>query len=161
MDCNDAVGASLDFLVPKGEEDSTLGLAFIDPTGFQIRFDSVECLTKRARFDLLITFMTSFPRRFITQLAFGSESPFAAFIGHRAYQRHLQGRSEIGTDELLEVYRKQLRSIGYEYVDDITRILNTRGATIYHSVFASRNQRGKEFFEKISQRTSSGQLRMW
>lgn len=160
LDCNDAVAASLDFLVPKGEEHSTLGLAFIDPTAFQMRFESVECLTKRVRFDLLITFMTSFPKRFITQPAFGPESQFAAFIGHHAYRLYLQDRLEIGTDELLEVYRKQLHTIGYEYVDDITRILNTRGSTIYHSVFASRSQRGKEFFEKISHRTYSGQLRL-
>ncbi len=160
MDCNDAVRASLDFLVPKGTERHTLGLAFIDPTAFQIRFDSIRDLTKRARFDLLITFMTSFPKRFITRPEFGPESPFADFVGRDAYQQHLQGRPKIGTDELLRVLRQQLRSIGYEYVDDIARISNTRQSTIYHSVFASRNQLGKDFFERIRQRTYSGQLRL-
>ncbi len=160
LDCNDAVGPALDFLIPPGEERRTLGLAFIDPTAYQMRFDSVRAFTARGRFDLLVTFMTNFPKRFISHPSFGPASDFAKFIGPEAYERDVRGRSRIETHELLQIYRQQLSSIGYEYVDDITRIVNTRGSTIYHSVFASRSPRGKDFFEKISQRSYTGQQRM-
>ena len=160
LDCNDAVRPALDFLVPMGEERRTLGFAFIDPAAHQMSFESLRALTERARLDLLITFMTNFPRRFITRPGFGPDSDFAKFIGPDAYRREVQGRSTIQTHDLLRIYRQQLNGIGYEYVDDVTRIVNTRGSTIYHSVFASRHARGKDFFEKISQRTYTGQARM-
>ena len=160
LDCNDAVGPALEFLVPPGEERRTLGLAFIDPTAHQMRFEAIREFTTGVNFDLLITFMTNFPKRFISQPGFGPRSDFAKFIGLDAYEEKVQGRSRIETYELLDTYRDQLGCIGYDYVDDITRIVNTRGSTIYHSVFASRHQRGKDFFEKISQRTYSGQQRM-
>ena len=159
LDCNDAVEPALDYLFPSRTA-STLGLAFIDPTAFQMQFGSLRKLAMRGRFDLLITFMTNYPRRFISRGGFGLDSQFADFVGREAYSRNLQGRSGIGTDELLDVYKKQLASIGYKYVDDITRAINTRGSTIYHPVFASRSPRGKDFFEKIRQRTNSGQRRM-
>ena len=160
LDCNEAVKPALEFLLPKGGG-STLGLAFIDPTAFQMRFDSVEELTRHGRFDLLITFMTNYPKRFIGRPGFGRDSQFAGFVGDEAYGRLLQDRLEVGTDELLSAYKEQLHSIGYAYVDDITRVINTRGSTIYHPVFASRDIRGKDFFEKIRQRTYAGQRRMW
>ena len=160
LDCNDAVGAALDYLFPTETERNTLGLAFVDPTAFQMRFESIRTLAAGGRLDLLITFMTNYPKRFISRPGLGSNSQFAAFVGNDAYERHLEGRREVETHELLRLYGDQLRSIGYEHVDNITRIANTRGSTIYHSVFASRHPRGKDFFEKISQRTYSGQRRM-
>ena len=137
-----------------------MGLAFVDPTAHQMRFEAIKEFTKGVNFDLLVTFMTNFPRRFISHPGFGPASDFAKFIGPEAYERDVRGRSRIETYELLQIYRQQLSSIGYEYVDDITRIVNTRGSTIYHSVFASRSPRGKDFFEKISQRSYTGQQRM-
>ncbi len=160
LDCNHAVETALTSLFPPGTERNTLGLAFIDPTAFQMRFESIRTLAAGGRFDLLITFMTNYPKRFISQPGFGPNSQFAAFMGNEAYALRLEGRKEVETHELLQLYREQLRSLGYEYVDDITRIANTRGSTIYHSVFASRHKRGKDFFEKISQRNHSGQRRM-
>lgn len=160
QDCNAAIDAAIDFLIPSSAQSSTLGLAFIDPTAHQMRFDSIRRLTERGRFDLLVTFMTNFPRRFITTPGYGPDSDFAHFIGTEAYDRNLRGRTTVDTPRLLQIYREQLSVIGYKYVDDVARIVNTRGSTIYHQVFASRNPRGKEFFEKIRQRTYSGQSRM-
>lgn len=160
LDCNDAVQPAIDFLLPSGDPRPTLGLAFIDPTAHQMSFESIRALTRRVRLDLLITFMTNFPKRFITQPGFGPESDFAKFIGSDAYRRELQGRPRIQTHELLRIYRQELNRIGYGYVDDVTRIVNTRGSTIYHPVFASRHARGKDLFEKISQRTYAGQAKM-
>lgn len=160
LDCNDAVQPAVDFLVSRSDPRPTLGLAFIDPTAYQMSFASIRALTTRVRLDLLITFMTNYPRRFITRPAFGPDSDFARFIGPGAYDREVRGRSTIQTHELLTIFREQLKSIRYEYVDDVARIVNTRGSTIYHSVFASRHTLGKELFEKIRQRTYTGQQRM-
>ena len=161
LDCNEAVDEAIAFLIPSdASRDSTLGLAFIDPTAHQMSFESIRRLTERGRFDLLVTFMTNFPVRFIATPGYGPDSDFARFIGIEAYNQHLHGRSQIKKPDLLRIYREQLKGIGYEYVDDIPRVVNEQGSTIYHQVFASRHRRGKEFFEKIRARTYTGQRRM-
>ena len=159
-DCNEAAEQARAFLFPAGHARDTLGLAFIDNQGFEMTLDGLRRLTRGVRMDLLITFMTSFPKRFITQRGFGPESNFAKFIGPVAYRRYVQGRSRIQTHELLRAYRERLRTIGYRYVDDKVSVRNTNNSTIYHLVFASRHSLGKNFFEKISRRTSTGQQRM-
>ena len=137
-----------------------MGLAFIDNQGFEMSFDALDELTRNVNLDLLITFMTSFPKRFISRPGFGPESKFGKFIGPDAYRKYVQDKLEIRTHDLLAAYREKLDGIEYHYVDDHIRIENTRRSTIYHLVFASRHPLGKEFFEKISQSTSAGQARM-
>ena len=159
-DCNDVVEDVRSFLFPAAQARSTLGLAFIDNQGFEMTLDGLRCLTRGVRMDLLITFMTSFPKRFISQPGFGPGSNFARFIGPEAYERYVEGRSTIQTHELLQAYRERLGTIGYNHVDDTVSIRNTNNSTIYHLVFASRHSLGKDFFGRISRRTSTGQQRM-
>ena len=159
-DCNQVADVAREFLFPRGTRRSVLGLAFIDNQGFEMSLESIEELTRGVNLDLLITFMTSFPKRFISRPGFGPDSDFAKFIGVDAYQKYVQDRPVIQTHELLEAYREKLGSFGYRHIDDRIRIENTKGSTIYHLVFASRHARGKEFFGRISQRMSSGQARM-
>lgn len=159
-DCNEVSAVARDFLFPLGTRRSVLGLAFIDNQGFEMSLEALDELTRDVNMDLLITFMTSFPKRFIGQAGFGPDSSFARFIGVDAYQKYVRDRSEIQTHELLEAYREKLGSLGYQYIDDRIAIANTKRSTIYHLVFASRHPLGKEFFIKISQRSSSGQARM-
>ena len=158
LDCNAAVDEAIDFLIPQGARRKTLGLAFIDPTAYQMRFDSIRRLTARGRFDLLVTFMTNYGTRFISRPGFGEGSDFARFIGPEAYDKHVRGRS-IRTYQLLQTYREQLGKIGYGFVDDVARI-PSEGQAFYHLVFASHSSRGREFFKKIRERTPVGQRRM-
>jgi hypothetical protein len=64
------------------------------------------------------------------------------------------------TRGLLDVYKRQLSLLGYAYVDDDTRILNSKRSTIYHLIFASRHERGADFFSKISQVSYRGDRRL-
>lgn len=159
-DCNEVAGMARQFLFPRNSNRSVLGLAFIDNQAFEMSFEALEELTRGVNLDLLITFMTSFPKRFIGRPGFGPESKFAKFIGVDAYQKYVSDRPGIQTHELLEAYREKLGSLGYLCIDDRISVENTKRSTIYHLVFASRHPLGKEFFVKISQRTSSGQSRM-
>lgn len=161
LDCNDAVESARDFLFPPGSERTTLGLAFIDPTAYQMSFDSVRRLVRDVRLDLIVTFMTSYPRRFIGLPGFDEGSDFDRFMGTRDWLRLDTERPVFGfTRELLDIYEANLQTLGYLPPNDSARILNTRGATIYHLVFASKHPRGNDFFEKISQRDSGGQRKL-
>jgi len=63
---------------------------------------------------------------------------------------------------LLDAYEKRLGKLGYipNGIHDFTLIKNTTGVPLYHLVFASKHPRGKDFWNKISQRTPTGQRRM-
>jgi three-Cys-motif partner protein len=160
-DCNDAVGPARDFLFPQGSAGRTLGLAVIDPTAFQMRYDSIARLTAGLRVDLIIIVMTGFIRRFIGTPEF--ERALDQFFGTAEWRHLLAGKDEgerITYRKLLDLYERQLKKLGYRHVSDDARILNTKGSTIYHIVFASKHPRGKEFFDKISQRTYTGLRRL-
>lgn len=136
----------------------TIGLAFVDPTAFQISFAALEEMTRGRRIDLLITVMTGYLRRFIETEAY--ELPLDSFFGSGNW-RELGASKRRGEKltfrALLDSYKRRLEAIGYPYVDDDISILNSRDRTIYHLVFASKHPRGEEFFRKISQRRFSGQ----
>lgn len=161
-DCNEAVRDARAFLFPAQSRSSTLGLAFIDPTAFQMRFDAMRELTSGVNLDLIITFMTSYPRRFLGRDAFGVGSDFDLFMGTRGWRAlvGLNRNRRTFTRQLLDIYERQLGSLGYTYVDDDVRILNRNKSTVYHLVFASRHPRGKEFFARISQRSPGGDRRL-
>lgn len=152
VDCNDAVSGARSLM-----SSGTLGLAFIDPTAYQMTFESIERLTRGLRMDLIITFMTNYPRRFIGQPGFQEGSAFDEFMGTRDW---LKLGTHATTRQILDLYEDQLRRIGYEHVVDDARILNSKNSTLYHLVFASKHPRGEEFFKEISRRTYSGQRKM-
>lgn len=133
----------------------------IDPTAFQFRFESLRRLTRDVRLDLIIIFMTGFVRRFIGTPAFGR--PLDGFFGTDRWRELIAqdtGRARTIYRALLDLYEGQLRALGYLHVNDFSRIAQSRGATLYHIVFASKHPRGKEFFQKIGQKGRSGQRRL-
>ncbi|MEX0750976.1 MAG: three-Cys-motif partner protein TcmP [Dehalococcoidia bacterium] len=161
MDCNNAAVLAGDKLFTPRNRTSTLGLAVIDPTAFQISFDAIKRMTGGRRIDLIITFMTGYLRRFIDQPSYAPQ--LDAFFGSGDWRRFVDVRAEgrrITFGALLEFYKDRLRTIDYIHVDDHVRILNTKSNPIYHLIFASKNPKGQEFFEKISRRQFTGQHRM-
>jgi three-Cys-motif partner protein len=160
-DCNVAASRARDVLFPSNTARSTLGLAFIDPTAFQIGFDAIARLTEGRRIDVIITVMTSYLRRFIAEPSFGD--PLSKYFGSEEW-RNLANLRRAGEDVtsrvLLDHYENRSRTLGYEHFDDRIQIRNTRDSTIYHLVFASRHELGSKFFSAISQRGHSGQFQM-
>ncbi len=162
LDCNNAVDAARQFLFPNGTARNTLGLAFIDPTAYEMRFESIRRFTSDVRVALIITFMTNFVRRFRGQPGFDEGSNFDLFMGTREWLKLRDRRPSPGfTRDLLDIYESNLATLGYVHVDDDARILNTQRSSIYHLVFASKHERGADFFAKISQRDYSGQRRLF
>jgi three-Cys-motif partner protein len=160
QDCNDAVPAAREFLFPNGSGRGTLGLAFIDPTDYAMRFDSIADLTRDVNLDILITFMTGFTRRFLLT-EFRPGSSFDEFMGTREWLRLQEDATpQTVTRQLLDIYRSQLGRIGYLHVDDSISVENTRRRYIYHLVYASRDPKGLEFWQKIRGLTSARQRRL-
>jgi len=159
LDCNEAARAAGAAAFASPER--TLALAFIDPTGFQISFDAIAEMTRVRRIDLIITFMTDHLRRFIAEPPL--ERSLDSFFGSPEWRKLVDVRMSGETltyRRLLDHYKERLATLGYQDVDDHLRITRPNGRTIYHLVFASKHPRGADFFRRISQKDSRGQIQL-
>jgi three-Cys-motif partner protein len=161
-DCNQAVTAARDILFPPGTASTTLGLAVIDPTAFQISYEAIARLTKDVKLDLIIIYMVGTARRFIGEPVM--EAKLDRFFGTSEWRSLVTERykgEKITYRKLLDLYEQQLEKLEYRYVNDWASMKNSKNVTLYHMVFASKHPRGKEFFGKISDKTYTGQRRLW
>jgi three-Cys-motif partner protein len=158
IDCNSAVDAARTFLFPQGAKYATLGLAVVDPTAFQMSYDSLARLTADLKLDLIVVFMSDFIRRFIGTPEF--ELTMNRFYGSDNWRGLLEDRNAGETvtyRRLLDLYEQQLNKLGYLHLDDSQRMTTQYSKTIYHLIFASKHPRGTDFFKKISKLRYNGQ----
>lgn len=144
------------------EARTSLGLAVLDPWGWDFSFKTLATLTAGRRLDLVINFPTVFIkrnwRRDLPQLD--------RYMNGRGYRKAFESamiREDPGitpTRVLLDAYEKELKGIGYKYVRDQVGVRNSTGLPLYHLIFASRHERGSEFWDKVTSRQESGQIRM-
>jgi three-Cys-motif partner protein len=155
-DCNTVIARIRSVLPP-----SSLDLAFIDPSNWQIALDSIAALTASRRMDLVITFHVGGMKRAADFHPQSLDSFFGTGLWREAYQQSLRSGKREGSRALLDCYEEQLRKLGYSWVVDDVRITNSRHVGLYHLVFASKSGRGEDFWEKITARSVSGQLRLF
>jgi three-Cys-motif partner protein len=158
LDCNDAAAdAASTLFAARG----TLGLAFIDPTAFQVGFDAVRTLTTGRPIDVIVTVMTSYMKRFLDHPSFSN--PLDEYFGSSDWQSLIQAKNageQVTSRALLNHYEERLRTLGYRYFNDEARIVNSKEATIYHLVFASKDPLAEKFFKAVTRRNRSGQARL-
>lgn len=143
----------------------TLGFAFIDPPNTKsLKFDTIRRLTSGARVDVLINFPLGMDikRQLPHRLAEGASSDdFDAYFGGPEWRTECDeapgGVRRIGV-RLLDLYKRKLKDLGYAYVGDERVIKHRRRNSAYYIlVFASRHERGDDFWGKIAKNEPSGQ----
>lgn len=156
-DCNKHVGA-VTALIGSG----ALTLAFIDPESLHVQFDTVRSLSACGAVDLLILFADAFDvvRNVERYYVDNIESKLDRFLGANSGWRDDWGKLEDRNgpkvrDCFLDVYVRQLRTIGYAHFGE-QRICGPTGP-LYRLVYASKNDRGLDFWEKAKRRDRSGQ----
>jgi three-Cys-motif partner protein len=152
-DCNEVVQNLLPQLPP-----GSLDFCFIDPTSWQIKFDSIRSLTNGRRMDIAITFHVGSMKR----VADNPPRELLDFFPDPSWQEEYKRSRTTGKalDQiLLEAYKRGLEAIGYIDIRDFILMKNRRQVPLYHLIFASKHHRGGEFWAKISQRSETGQLR--
>jgi three-Cys-motif partner protein len=154
-DCNDVIEDLRCKLPP-----ASLDFCFIDPLNWEINFNSIKELTRNRRMDLAITFHTGAMKRVVDDYP----EVLNEFFGDKMWQEEYKGALARGTYSvgrlLLDIYESRLRKLGYVDIQDYLPVRNTRSVVMYHLVFASKHSRGKDFWDKISLRTSTGQQRL-
>ena len=138
----------------------SLACAFIDPTNWQITFETVRRLSGVGRVDLLISFFGGMMKRVDH---FADQPRLDAFFGSHSWKddpryRTVEGRPSLGG--YLACYRGQLETIGYQGQLSAREIpvKNSKGATMYLLTFASKHPLGYTFWDKITTEDERGQL---
>jgi len=153
-DCNEIIAE----LIQKLPSDS-LDFCFIDPTNWQITFDSIRRLTDGRRMDLALTFHVGGMKRTASNPPQDLLDFFPDSNWQQEYEEARKARRSIGR-VLLEAYGRGLRDLGYRDIKDYVLEKNTRNVPLYYLVFASKNKKGAEFWDKIASRSETGQIRM-
>ena len=137
----------------------SLDFCFIDPFNWEISFNSIRTLTSERQMDLAVTFQVGGMKR----VAHNPPQELLDFFPDRSWQQEYEKATAIGKLKghiLLEAYKSGLANLGYKEIRDYVLEKNTRGVPLYYLIFASKHQRGADFWDKIAGRSAAGQLRM-
>jgi len=164
-DCN----TEIDKLIKKINPYS-INLAFIDPTGLDIRFDTIKKLSSicRGRTDLIINLPlgTAIKRNvhsFIEQEKSKLDEFFGTTEWRDLYQKIINKEITLDvTSMFIAVYNKQLEGLGYQHNEvGLERVIESHwGLPLYYLIFASRHPLGKTFWKSIGLTDSKGQRRL-
>jgi len=152
--CNELI----DDLLRKLPSDS-LDFCFIDPTNWQIKFDSMRRLTEKRQMDIAVTFQVGAMKR----TASNPPQDLLDFFPDSSWQQKYEEARKMHRSTgrvLLDAYEQGLRNLGYVGIKDYVLETNRRNVPLYHLIFASKHLRGAEFWDKIACRSETGQLRM-
>jgi three-Cys-motif partner protein len=154
-DCNGVVPA-IHSAIPA----DALTLAFVDPTSWQVRLNTIAALTKDRRIDLLMTFHAGSMKR----LARTASAPaLDAIFGTDEWRTALRCPRPERMEALLRLYNHQLAPLGYvESWKHRLPVKNRKGVAMYQLVMFSKHSRGIDFWRKsiADDPDPSGQTRL-
>ena len=153
--------------------DSTyLVLTFIDPTSMQAKFSTIKKLTQGLRMDLIINFPLQAINRSYTYALQGYEQKYDDFFGTNEWKPILKGYLDfrsIGV-RLLDLYKNQLRNIGYGQINDLTDgqgsesgeilVRGPKNIPLYYLVFAGKHKIAYKFWDEIQKIRANSQRRL-
>ena len=138
---------------------NSLGLAFLDPWAWDFSFENLKRLTRGRRLDILINFnIGDMKRRW-----WESSPKMDSFLNLSTDHRKVFGANTQGVPDariLLDHYEEELRKIGYHHIADDRPVTNSNNTPLYHIIFGSKHERGKELRDAVSRKTASGQIKM-
>lgn len=170
-DCNDLVNDIVAHI--KHDDWRSLNLAFLDPEGMELRWETVATLATVRRMDLIINYPEGGLNRYMHQ-AFETpgQTNVDGFFGDRAWRkiyREWQSRvSPLGIHRrLIDFYKGRLEQLGYAEIRQVDQfgdeplIRNVKKrAPLYRLLFASKHPLGHNFWHKVTRRNVHGQARL-
>lgn len=163
-DCNDRATRLIETLSQR-----TLGLAFVDPQGFEVASSMLKTLAQRP-IDLLLFFPSVIGiRRNLRQFVAQEQSPMDAFWGGRDWRELPPARLAAGkrlsaaeVDALdrpwVSRFREKMAEIGFQAQDEGDPCFrNKKNSPMYHLLFFSRNPAGLKIWRNIKKIEPTGQ----
>lgn len=159
-DCNTVIADVL-----KALPANHLTLAYIDPTGLQIHFKTIQLLVADRKVDLLMTIQFGMGIRMnLRQYAKAEGEALSAFLGNGDWRKDVEvgGSISQACRRILDRYLRRLRELGYGTVQDrqIPIRSDQRNLLLYFIVLASRHPLGEDFWRKATEIHPSGQRRL-
>jgi three-Cys-motif partner protein len=140
-----------------------LTLAFVDPTGLHAHFKTIEKLANCGHVDLLVLFADAYDivrnlDRYLQQPNSPLDLALGAGSNWRGELKQLSNRSSPNLRKLFaEIFRKQLRTLGYIRFGERTFESYNRRLPLYRVIYASKHERGLEFWEKVTKKEPDAQ----
>jgi three-Cys-motif partner protein len=160
-DCNEQIHEIVR-RIPLG----ALTLAFIDPQGLDIEFETVRLLTKRRRVDLLILVADAvdFARNVERTYLRTRDSKLDRFLGHdsewrRKWQSLGNTEGPKARNFLADVYKEQLKRLGYVGFGEET--MRRSKGPLYRMIFATKDAKGLELWDKVTKLDRHGQKELF
>ena len=158
-DCNDVVGD-----VRSAWPADHLALVFIDPTGLQIRFRTVERLVQNRKVDLLMTLQFGMGiKRNLQQYVRTEKTTLTAFMGNAGWREDAKagGSASQVVGRIRDRYMRQLHDLGYHtFPDREIAITNDQNVFLYFMAFGSRHALGGKFWREAIRIEWTGQRQM-
>lgn len=151
-DANEHVGEVVSHL-----PDGALSVAFLDPYGLHLNFDTLRQLSTK-RVDLIVFFPDHLDalRNWRINLR-KPNSNLDRVLGTAAWrQLNDTVAQDLWGQELRKLYQQQIGSLGYGYFD-LTRIRSPIGQPLYVLMFCSKHETGGDFWKKAASKDPSGQ----
>ncbi len=156
-DCNEQVSEMVKYIPAR-----SLTLAFLDPTGLHLDFATVETLSQCGRVDLLILFPDGVDvmrnwKRYFDELESNLDRVLGPDSDWREKRANATSTEPADMRKLyVSIYQEQLkRRLGYDYSDAIT--IRGKSGPLYKLVYASKHERGLDFWVKSCKKELSGQ----
>jgi three-Cys-motif partner protein len=133
-------------------------MTFADPYGLHLDFETVRKIAS-VRSDLVVLLADNMDalRNWATYYFDNPNSSLDRFMGETGWRDVLTSTDRTKHAEALrERYLQRLRSLGYTHFAH-ERFQNSRGADIYSLVYATRHERGLDFWHKASEVDEGGQ----
>jgi three-Cys-motif partner protein len=149
-DCNDVIDRVI-AEIPEGH----LSLAFLDPTGVSFTLETVRRLVAGRAVDLVVLFPQgmSVNRNRWQWIGAADDTPLDLMLERRDW------RTQIIPEVVLFIER--VRELGFAFVEGSgVTFENNRRARLYYLVFATRSERGLDFWRKITAVGPGGQMRL-
>jgi three-Cys-motif partner protein len=145
---------------------SSLNLAFLDPEGLELHWETVEKLASR-RTDMIIYYsQMGISREAPREIQQQPPSTIDLFFGdtgwRKIYQEHQRGKEVFLHRALLDYYKSKLRAFGYKVNDPLPEpmFINSKNAPLYRLLFVCKSPLGNKFWADITRNLPSGQLRL-
>jgi len=154
-DCNDAIKQVIAAIPPR-----SLTLAFIDPTNWQIRFETVRELVEDRSVDIILTFHGGMLKR-ISHIE--DQPRVDAFFGTTEWRKLVKGGRAPRLYDFCQVYRDEMQTLGYADraapIDPLMR--NSTDTPLYHLLFFSRSEVGQNFWNEVVAVSPTGQMNLF
>jgi three-Cys-motif partner protein len=149
----------------------SLNLAFLDPDGLELQWETVATLAQIERLDLIIHYSQmglnrAMPNVFRSETLTDVDLFFGDTEWRAIYEKYQRQEEQFLHRQLMDHYKSKLKCLGYKetFRDDEVGaeplMRNEKNAPLYRLLFASKHPLGLEFWQKVVGRNVYGRRRL-